>query len=63
MATGTDIGQHSDAMVPAQEKSEQQQQGGGSGGEKRIEVGACLPLEQIKLYVVSKDGSKAEVWL
>lgn len=36
-----------------------QQQGSSSGN--RIQVGACLSLDQIKLYVVSKDGSKAEV--
>lgn len=45
-------------VPPAQEKSEEQPPGGGGGN--RIQEGACLPLEAIKLYVVSKDGSKAE---
>lgn len=44
--------------TPEEEKSEQQQD---SSGGNCIQVGACLPLDQIKLYVVSKDGSKAEV--
>lgn len=39
---------------PAQETSEQ-------GTTNRIQEGACLPLDDIKLYAVAKDGSKAEV--
>ena len=46
---------HNQAMAPpAQETSEQ-------GTTNRIQEGACLPLDDIKLYAVAKDGSKAEV--
>jgi hypothetical protein len=39
---------------PAHETSEQ-------STSNRIQEGACLPLEDIKLYVVAKDGGKSEV--
>ena len=39
---------------PAHETSEQDTS-------NRIQEGACLPLEDIKLYVVAKDGGKSEV--
>lgn len=39
---------------PTQETGEQ------GTGTNRIQDGACLPLEDIKLFEVAKDGSKAE---
>lgn len=47
-------------VPPAQEKSETQQPPSQPEG-SRIQEGACLPVDQIKLYVTAKDGSKSEV--
>ncbi len=45
---------------PQQQQQQQQQQQGATTTSDRIQEGACLPLDDIKLYVVSKDGSKSE---